>query len=89
MKNKILKIVGVIFLLFVITLIAAPFFLKGKIADIIKNKVNNSITANFDFEEADLTLFSSFPKAKVTLKNISLVKNHSKEILYFPQKKSL
>tara|TARA_R110002050_G_scaffold179118_3_gene312426 strand:- start:66983 stop:69706 length:2724 start_codon:yes stop_codon:yes gene_type:complete len=73
MKNKILKIVGVIFLLFVITLIAAPFFLKGKIADIIKNKVNNSITANFDFEEADLTLFSSFPKAKVTLKNISLV----------------
>tara|TARA_R110002033_G_scaffold79931_3_gene131110 strand:+ start:161705 stop:164428 length:2724 start_codon:yes stop_codon:yes gene_type:complete len=73
MKKKILKIVGVIFLLFVITLIAAPFFLKGKIADIIKNKVNNSITANFDFEEADLTLFSSFPKAKVTLKNISLV----------------
>ena len=37
-KKKILKIVGIILLLFVITLIAAPFFLKGKIADIIKNK---------------------------------------------------
>lgn len=73
MKKKILKIVGIVFLLFVIVLIAAPFFLKGKIADIIKNKVNNSITATFDFEDADLTLFSSFPNAKVTLNNISLI----------------
>lgn len=73
MKKKILKIVGIIVLLFVITLIAAPFFLKGKIADIIKNKVNNSITATLDFEDADLTLFSSFPNAKVTLTNISVI----------------
>ena len=73
MKKKILKIVGIVILLFVITLIAAPFFLKGKIADIIKNKVNNSITAKFDFEDADLTLFSSFPKATLTMNNISLV----------------
>jgi len=73
MKKKILKITGIIFLLFIITLIAAPLFLKGKIAEIIKNKVNNSITATFDFEEADLTLFSSFPKATLTMKNISLI----------------
>lgn len=73
MKKKILTIVGVVFLLFTIVLITAPFFLKGKISDIIKNKVNNSITATFDFEDADLTLFSSFPNAKVTLNNISLI----------------
>ena len=73
MKKKILKIVGIVLLLFVITLIAAPFFLKGKIAEIIKNKVNNSITATFDFEDADLTLFTSFPNAKLTMNNISLV----------------
>lgn len=73
MKKKLLKIIGIVFLLFVITLIAAPFFLKGKIAQIIKNKVNNSITATFDFEDADLTLFSSFPNAKLTMNNISLV----------------
>lgn len=73
MKKKILKIVGIVFLLIIITLIAAPFFLKGKIADIIKNKVNNSITAKFDFEDADLTLFSSFPNAKLTMNNISVV----------------
>ena len=73
MKKKILKIVGGFFLVIVLLLIAAPFFLKGKVADIIKEKVNNSINATFDFSEADLTLFSSFPNATVTLDNITLI----------------
>lgn len=57
----------------VLLLIATPFFLKGKIADIIKNKVNNSINATFDFSEADLSLFRSFPNATVTLNDITLI----------------
>ena len=57
----------------ILLLVAAPFFLKGKIAGIIKEKVNNSINATFDFSEADLTLFSSFPNATVTLDNITLI----------------
>ncbi len=73
MKKKIFKIIGIILLVFVGLLIAAPFFLKGKIADIIKNKVNNSINATFDFADADLTLFSSFPQATLKLNDISLV----------------
>src|SRR5690606_5458066 len=73
MKKKILKIVGGIFLVVVLLLIATPFFLKGKIADIIKNKVNNSINASFDFSDADLSLFRSFPNASVTLENITLI----------------
>lgn len=73
MKKRILKIVGGILLALVLLLIAAPFFLKGKIADIIKNKVNNSINASFDFADADLTLFSSFPNAQVNLTDITLI----------------
>ncbi|MCK0189537.1 AsmA family protein [Arenibacter sp. F20364] len=73
MKKKIIKIVGGVFLVVVLLLIAAPFFLKGKIAGIIKEKVNNSINATFDFSEADLTLFSSFPNATVTLDNLTLI----------------
>ena len=57
----------------ILLLIAAPFFLKGKIAGIIKNKVNNSINATFDFSDADLSLFRSFPNATVTLDNITLI----------------
>ncbi|MGB5821431.1 MAG: AsmA-like C-terminal region-containing protein [Saonia sp.] len=75
MKKKILKIVGILLLLFITTLVAAPFFLKSKISDIMKNKVNANIDATFDFAEADLSLFSSFPNAKVALTDISLVNN--------------
>ncbi|HLT52117.1 MAG TPA: AsmA family protein, partial [Arenibacter sp.] len=73
MKKKVLKIVGGILLVVILLLIATPFFLKGKIADIIKNKVNSSINASFDFADADLTLFSSFPNAQVNLTDITLI----------------
>ena len=73
MKKKISKIIGVLLFLIVGVLVAAPFLLKNKIAEIIKAKVNSNINADFDFSEADLSLFANFPKAKVTLKNISLI----------------
>ncbi|WP_298502111.1 AsmA-like C-terminal region-containing protein [uncultured Maribacter sp.] len=73
MKKKVFKILGIVFLLLVVTLIAAPFLLKGKIEEVIKNKVNHSVEANFDFEGASLSLFSNFPNAKVSLENISLI----------------
>ena len=73
MKNKILKISGIVLLVLIGVLIAAPFLLKGKITKLIKEKVNTSINATFDFANADLSLFSSFPNATVTLENISLV----------------
>ncbi|MEL6303274.1 MAG: AsmA-like C-terminal region-containing protein [Bacteroidota bacterium] len=73
MKKKTLKILAGVVLVVVVLLIAVPFFLKGKIADIIKNKVNNNITATFDFEEAHLSLFKDFPNAHVALDDISLI----------------
>ncbi|WP_291868616.1 AsmA-like C-terminal region-containing protein [Maribacter sp.] len=73
MKKKIFKILGIVFLLVVVALITAPFLLKGKIAEVIKNKVNHSVDATFDFEDANLSLFSNFPNAKVSLENISLI----------------
>ena len=76
MKRKLLKISGITFLVLIALVVALPFFLQGKIADIIKNKVNNSINATLDFEEANLSLIKSFPNAHVSLKGISLV-NHA------------
>ncbi|MEL6483898.1 MAG: AsmA-like C-terminal region-containing protein, partial [Bacteroidota bacterium] len=37
------------------------------------NKVNNNITATFDFEEANLSLFKDFPNAHVALDKVSLI----------------
>lgn len=73
MKNKALKITGIVLVVLVGALIAAPFFLKGKITKVIKEKVNTSINATFDFADADLSFFKSFPNATVTLEGISLI----------------
>ncbi|PKA98979.1 AsmA-like protein [Flavobacteriaceae bacterium MAR_2009_75] len=73
MKKRILKIIGIVVLLIVGILIAAPFFLEAKIGDLIKNNVNNNVNGTLDFAEADLSLIASFPNAEVSLKKVSLV----------------
>src|SRR5210317_1208951 len=72
MKKKIIKIIAVVVLLFAGLLIALPFFLEAKIGDIIKNNVNGSISGNFDFSRADLSLISSFPNAHLSIEDIFL-----------------
>jgi len=73
MGKKILKIVGVVLLLIIAVLIAAPFFLEAKIGEIIKNNVNENVNATLDFSDADLSLFSSFPNAEVKFSDVVLI----------------
>ncbi len=73
MKKKILRISGIVVVIIVALLVALPFFLEGKIATIIKNKVNRNINATLDFESANLSLIKSFPDAYVDLQQVSLV----------------
>ncbi|CAM3527778.1 AsmA-like C-terminal region-containing protein [Zobellia roscoffensis] len=73
MKKKIFRILGVLVLLIVAILVAAPFFLESKIGDIIKNNANNNINATLDFSKADLSLFSNFPNAEVSLEDVVLL----------------
>jgi hypothetical protein len=73
MGKRLLKIVGVILLLILMVLIAAPFFLEAKIGDIIKNNVNKNVNATLDFSEANLSLIRSFPNAEVNFKDVVLI----------------
>ncbi|MEO2053182.1 MAG: AsmA-like C-terminal region-containing protein [Allomuricauda sp.] len=73
MKKKVLKITSITLLILLVLIIAVPLFLQGKIEQIIKNKVNNSINATLDFEDANLSLLKSFPNAHVELTKITLV----------------
>ncbi|WP_324023718.1 AsmA-like C-terminal region-containing protein [Maribacter sp. BPC-D8] len=73
MGKKILKIVGVLLVLIIIVLIAAPFFLEAKIGEIIKSNVNQNVNATLDFSEANLSLVSSFPNAEVEFKDVVLL----------------
>lgn len=71
--KKILKIVGIILLLLVVFVIAAPFLFKGKIEDLIKKTINNNVNAVVEWEDLDVRFFRSFPDATVTLNNFSVV----------------
>ncbi len=71
--KKFLKIIGVILLLVVVALIAAPFILEAKIGDLIRTNVNNNVNAKLDFTKANLSLIKSFPNADLGLENVSLV----------------
>ncbi|QCX01143.1 AsmA family protein [Aggregatimonas sangjinii] len=75
MKKKILKIVGIVLLLILVVLVAAPFVLEAKIGELIKNNVNNNVNATLDFSEANLSLIASFPNAEVSLANTTLITN--------------
>lgn len=70
---KITKIVAIVIVVLLVTLLVLPFIFKGKIESIIKDQVNNSINAEFNFAEADISIFRNFPNATVVIKDISLV----------------
>ena len=73
MKKKIFKIIGIVILLAISLVIFAPFFLEAKAGDIIKNNINNSVNATFDFSDAGLSLISNFPNTELTLNDVVLI----------------
>ena len=75
MGKKILKITGILLLVVILLLIAAPFILEAKIGDLIKNNANANINATLDFSNADLSLIKSFPNVDLKLHNVTLINN--------------
>ncbi len=73
MIKKILKIVGIILLLLVATAFAIPYFFKDEIKAKIKQSVNENLNAKVDFEDADISLFKSFPLANVSLDKFTII----------------
>lgn len=72
-KRKILKILGIIALLFIILLAISPFFFEGTMEKLVKRSIDNNINAEVTWEEFDLSLFGSFPDAALTIKNFSVI----------------
>ncbi len=59
--KKLLKGIFIFFLLLIVLVISIPYFFKDQIAEKVKSDINNSINANLDFSEVDLSLIRSFP----------------------------
>ncbi len=67
MRNKILKIAGLIFLCLTCLCFAAPFVLKGKIVHRLKSRLNANLSARVSFTESDISWLRHFPRMAVGL----------------------
>ena len=61
--KKVLKIVGISFLIIVLLLVASPFVFQNKIKGMVKTFINQNVNAKVDFSDVSLSFISSFPKA--------------------------
>ncbi len=73
MLKKILKITGIVLLVLIIALISIPFIFKDKIQQMVVTSINQNLDATVAFEDVDLSLLKSFPKANVTINKLSII----------------
>lgn len=70
--KKALKVFGILILILLIALIATPFLFKGKIESLVKENINQQLNAKVSWNQLDLSLIKSFPKAELSLQEFSL-----------------
>ena len=73
MIKKILKIVGGLLLLIVLAAFAIPYSFSDQIKAKIEQSINENVDAKVKFNDAELSLFNSFPQATVTISKMSVV----------------
>jgi hypothetical protein len=73
MLKKILKIVGIILLLVIISALAIPYFFNDQIKTKILSSINEKVDAKVAFADADLSLFRNFPNASVSIEKLSII----------------
>ena len=73
--KKILKITGIVLGVILLLLIVAPIVFESQLENLVKKTINQNVNAKVEFDNIDLTLFRSFPKATLVLNDVSLVNN--------------
>ena len=73
MTKKILITIGIVLILFIGTLFAAPFLFKDQIKTKIAQAINEKVDAKVSFADADLSLFKDFPHANVTIQKLIII----------------
>jgi hypothetical protein len=73
MVKKILKIIGILVLILLISAFAIPYFFKDQIKAKIQTVINEKVDAKVAFADADLSLFKNFPNASVTIEKLSII----------------
>lgn len=73
MFKKVLKVVGIIFIVLIAAAIAIPYFFKGKIMSIAKTELNKQLNANVDFKDVDISLIRHFPRLAVAIEDLQVI----------------
>ena len=73
MFKKILKIVGILLLLIIVSLFAIPYFFSDQIKAKIADAINEKVDAKVSFANADVSLFKNFPNANVSLEKLLII----------------
>ncbi|MBE0424106.1 MAG: AsmA family protein, partial [Lutibacter sp.] len=71
--KKAFKIIGIILLVFALLLVATPFIFKGKIKELVLKSINKNVDAVVAFNDVDLSLIRSFPKATIIIDDLSII----------------
>ena len=70
---KVIKILGVVLLLFLGVLFVLPYFFKDKVKEVIETETSSLLKAQLYIGDFSLGFFSNFPNATITLKDFGLV----------------
>jgi hypothetical protein len=73
MFKKILKVVGIIFIVLIAAAIAIPYFFKGKIMSMVKTELNKQLVADVDFKDVDISLIRHFPRLAVAIEDLQVI----------------
>lgn len=71
--KKTFKVIGIVFALIILVLIAAPFIFKGSLEKMLNRAINENLNATVSWEKLDLSLLRSFPDASLRVKNFSVI----------------
>lgn len=73
MLKKILKGFGILILVLLVALVTVPYLFQDKIKEMLAETINKNVDATVAFEDVDLSLLRSFPRANVTVDKLSII----------------
>ncbi|MBW3518182.1 AsmA-like C-terminal region-containing protein [Flavobacterium sp. NKUCC04_CG] len=73
MKKKVFIISAAVVGFLLLFLFTAPFIFRGKIESMVLETINKKLTAEVAYDKVDLSLFTNFPKASISISKLSIV----------------
>jgi hypothetical protein len=71
--KTLLKVFAIILLILLAIIILLPFVFEGKIIEMAKKELNNSVNARVDFDDIDLSLIRNFPNFTIGIDGLTII----------------